>query len=184
MTAKDETSHRAWKPTKAELAFSTLSGILFIAEIIVCFFFYYNYYVLDILLYLGWAFLILGFIIMSLPRTALRTHGQIPEGKSWVHTTVVVDSGIYGIVRHPIYVGWIIDILALMLISQYWITIAFGTIPFLSVVHYTFMEDMTNREKFGDSYIEYSERVPMMNFMLGLVRYLRRREEKEMASYT
>ena len=102
-------------------------------------------------------------------------HGEIPEGKSWVHTTIVVDSGIYGIVRHPIYVGWILDILALMLISQYWVTIAFGAIPFLSVIHYTFMEDKTNVDKFGDSYVEYSKRVPMMNFILGLVRHFQRK---------
>ena len=141
MTVEDETSHRAWEPTKAELAFSTLSGILFLGEIIVCFCFYYNYYVLDLLLYIGWIILILGLIIMSLPQAALTKHGKIPEGKSWVHTTVVVESGIYGIVRHPIYVGWILDILAMMLISQYWVTTAFGIIPFLSVVYYTLEED-------------------------------------------
>ena len=165
---------RAWKPSKAELTLSVFFGVLFIAEIIACFFLYYNFYSLSISLWTGWIILIVGLLMMTFPRYELSKWGKVPEGKSWVHTTNVVDSGIYGIVRHPLYVGWLLDIFALMLISQYWITILLGVLPFASVIYYTYLEDRNNREKFGPAYVEYSKRVPMMNFILGIVRFRRK----------
>jgi protein-S-isoprenylcysteine O-methyltransferase Ste14 len=36
-------------------------------------------------------------------------------------------------------------------------------------------EDQRLIEKFGDAYVSYMERVPRMNFVLGLVRLLRQR---------
>jgi len=161
---------RAWKPSKAELALSVFFGLLFVAEIIACFFLYYDFYSLSVSLYCGWALLILGLLMMTFPRYELSKKGGIPEGKSWVNTTTVVDSGIYGIVRHPLYVGWLVDILALMFISQYWITIMLGVVPFASVVYYIYLEDRINHDKFGQPYVEYAERVPMMNFILGIAR--------------
>ncbi|MGY5877057.1 MAG: isoprenylcysteine carboxylmethyltransferase family protein [Candidatus Thorarchaeota archaeon] len=175
MTDMNEESHRAWEPSRVELAISVISGILFIVEIIVCFFFYYNAYALDIVMYSGWILLVVGFIIMSLPKYVLKERGGIPEGKSWVHTTTVVDKGIYGVVRHPIYVGWALTALALMLISQHWITVLLGALPFIVIVNYILVEDRNNVEKFGEPYVQYSERVPKMNFLVGLVRYYRQR---------
>jgi len=165
---------RAWKPSKAELTLSAFFGILFIIEIVACFFLYYNFYSLNIVLLVGWAILILGLLMMTFPRYELSKWGNVPDGKSWVSTTTIVDSGIYGIVRHPLYVGWMLDIFALMLISQYWITILLGVLPFASIIYYTYVEDQNNREKFGQSYVDYSKKVPMMNFILGAIRYRRR----------
>lgn len=113
--------------------------------------------------------------MMVLPRISLQKHGNPPEGKSWIHSTNLVETGIYGIVRHPLYVGWMLDIIALMLISQHLYTLLTGFIPLLMVYYFTRSEDSSNREKFGQAYIEYSQRVPMVNFILGLVRYLRRK---------
>ncbi len=175
MTDGNEGSQRAWEPSRAELAISIISGVLFIMEIIVCFIFYYNAYAIDVVLYSGWILMIVGFVIMSLPKYVLSERGGVPEGKSWVQTTILVDTGIYGVVRHPIYVGWGLTSLALMAISQHWVTILLGVIPFLSIVNYVLVEDRNNVEKFGESYIEYSTRVPKMNLILGLIRYYRRR---------
>ncbi|MGY5853800.1 MAG: isoprenylcysteine carboxylmethyltransferase family protein [Candidatus Thorarchaeota archaeon] len=175
MTDGNEESHRAWEPSRAELAISIISGILFMVEIIVCFFFYYNAYAFDVVLYAGWGLLIAGLVMMSLPRPTLKEKGEIPEGKSWVHTTTVVDTGIYGVVRHPIYVGWALDALALMLISQHWITVLLGMLPFIVIVNYILVEDRDNVEKFGEPYVQYSEYVPKMNFLVGVIRYYRRR---------
>jgi protein-S-isoprenylcysteine O-methyltransferase Ste14 len=168
---------RAWEPTNAEIIISSVSAIFFIAEIVVCFLLYYNFYAFDIFLYSGWILLLLGLVIMSIPRFELSKRGNIPRGKSWVNTTVVIDTGIYGIVRHPMYAGWIISILAMMVISQYWITILLGIIPLVVVIYYAYAEDRLNILKFGQIYTEYRESVPMMNFFLGLVRYRRRRKD-------
>jgi protein-S-isoprenylcysteine O-methyltransferase Ste14 len=165
---------RAWRPSRAELALSVLFGVLFIAEIIACFYIYYNFYALTASLLIGWAVLILGLLMMTFPRYELSKWGDVPDGKSWVNTTKVVDTGIYGIVRHPLYVGWLLDIFALMLISQHLNTFLLGVLPFFSVVYYIILEDRNNHEKFGQSYEEYATRVPMMNLILGAVRYRRK----------
>jgi protein-S-isoprenylcysteine O-methyltransferase Ste14 len=172
--SKNSEKAMAWEPTRMELIVSAISGILFIAEIVVCFLLYYNFYTLDLIFYSGWALLFLGLIMMSIPRFELSKRGNIPRGKSWVNTTVVIDTGIYGIVRHPLYVGWMISIVAMMLISQYLVTILLGAIPLMVVIYYAYSEDNLNAKKFGQPYIEYRRQVPMMNFLLGLVRSRRR----------
>ena len=133
---------RAWAPSIAEVVLSVMFGVLFIVEIVACFFLYYNFYSLSVSLYIGWAILILGLLMMTFPRYELSKSGDVPNGKSWVHTTTVVD----------------------------WITILLGALPFASVVYYAYVEDRNNREKFGQPYVEYSRRVPMMNFILGTIR--------------
>ena len=169
---------RAWKPSKAELALSVFFGVLFIVEIVACFFLYYNYHAMPILLLSGWVLLIIGLMMMTLPRDELSKRGGVPEGKSWVYTTTIVDTGIYGVVRHPLYVGWLLDIFAMMLISQYWITILVGVVPFASVIYYIYLEDRNNVEKFGQPYIDYQNRVPMMNFVLGAIRARRKNSSR------
>lgn len=166
--------HVDWRPSKAELTISLISGVFFIAEIAVCFLLYYDFYALDLIFYIGWVFLFLGIAMMSIPRFELSRKGKVAEGMGWINTTVVIDTGIYGIVRHPLYVGWIISIIAMMLISQYWVTSLLGFIPLIVVVHYAFSEERMNVNKFGQSYIEYRQRVPMMNFILGLWRSRKR----------
>lgn len=144
------------------------------AEIIMCFFFFYNTLSLNSIMYIGWAVLLLGFTMMVLPRVSLQKHGTAPEGKSWIHTTTLVDSGIYSIVRHPLYTGWMLDIVALMLISQHLYVVLTGIVPMLMVYYYTLGEDKSNRDKFGAAYVEYSEKVPMVNFIVGLARRAKR----------
>ncbi|TFF68397.1 isoprenylcysteine carboxylmethyltransferase family protein [Candidatus Thorarchaeota archaeon] len=171
-------SSRAWEPTKAELAISTVGGILFVAQILSCLF-NYNIYGMDVLLVVGWPLLILGIFMMALPRLALAKSGGVGEGKSWVQTTVLVDTGIYGVVRHPLYVGWLLDIIALGIISQSWVTILLGIGPFLMVYYFIEGEDGSNAEKFGDAYLDYSRKVPKVNFVAGLIRYFGRRRRTE-----
>lgn len=170
----EQEAQRSWEPSKIELVLSVVFGVLFVVEIIACFFLFYDFYSISILLYTGWVILILGFIMMSIPRYELSKKGGVPEGKSWVKTTVIVETGIYGIVRHPLYVGWLLTIFAMMFISQHWIPILLGVLPFTSVVYYVYIEDSDNKEKFGPPYAAYSMKVPMMNFVLGLIRYRRR----------
>ena len=102
--------------------------------------------------------------------------GGAQEGESWLATAVVVDSGVYAVVRHPMYLSFMLLILALMLISQHWLSVIFG-LPIM-VFHYLGMqaEEQSNIEKFGDEYKQYTERVPRVNFVAGIIRLLRCRK--------
>jgi len=173
---KEGKTHRPqWKPTWKDVVLYLVLGLLFIGQIVLCILFY-NWANLDWLLYLRWAILAIGFLMEMISGRAFQERGGAPDKKRWLQTTVVVDSGIYAIVRHPIYLGGILIVLALILISQHWLSVIFG-IPIM-VFSYASMrsEEQYNIEKFGDDYKRYMERVPQMNFFLGIIRLTRARK--------
>jgi len=92
-------------------------------------------------------------------------------------TTVLVDSGTYGLVRHPQWLGCIMLMSAAILISQHWLSAIIG-IP-ISAWSYseTLKEEKGLSIKFGDDYNRYMQRVPRMNLVMGIVRRLRRTGE-------
>jgi protein-S-isoprenylcysteine O-methyltransferase Ste14 len=171
---KEKTDKPQWKPTWKDLVFSSIGGILFIGQIVLCFLFY-NWAGLNVLLYLGWIILAVAFVLGWRARVAFEEKGRAEEGESWLATSVVVDSGVYAVVRHPMYLSFILLILALMLISQHWLSAVFG-IPIVVILYLGMrVEEQSSIKKFGDDYMPYMNRVPRMNFLLGLIRLLQRR---------
>jgi len=66
----------------------------------------------------------------------------------------------------------------LILISQSWIIAAMGVVVIsLSYVD-ILMADKYEIEKFGDDYKRYMERVPRINFLLGIIRWARPKKRK------
>ena len=163
-------THRSqWKPTWKDIVLWSVLGLLFVGQIVLCILFY-NWANLDWLLYLGWATLAVSFLIGMMSRRAFEEKGRAPDKKRWLQTTVVVDTGIYAIVRHPMYLSGILLILSPMLVSQHWLSVIFG-IPIM-VYFYASMrsEEQSNIEKFGDDYKRYTQKVPRMNFIVGTIR--------------
>jgi len=123
--------------------------------------------------YLGWAVLVISAIFGWLPIFEFRGKGAVPEGQSYIKTTVLVDSGIYAVVRHPQYLAGMLLSLALILISQHWIMVVIGVVAMGLNYAIAVRADQDLIEKFGDDYRRYMQKVPRMNFLLGLVRLLR-----------
>ena len=171
---EEKTKKPQWKPTWKECILYSILGILFVGQIILCFLFY-NWAGLDVLLYLGWAILVVGFGIGWMAHIAFYRRGESPEGESWLQTTVVVDSGIYAVVRHPMYLIGILYVLTLILISQHWLSVIFG-FPII-VFYYLSMRDEEQSciEKFGDDYKHYMQKVPRTNLLVGVIRLIQRR---------
>jgi protein-S-isoprenylcysteine O-methyltransferase Ste14 len=73
----------------------------------------------------------------------------------------LVDSGIYGLVRHPSYVGQIIMFAgcAFLYPSQYVVTFAI-TFALYAVLLHTRIEDHYLVERLGTNYVGYARRVP------------------------
>ncbi len=128
---------------------------------------------LDSLMYLGWILLIFSVIVIFLAGHEFQQKGGVPKGKHLVHTTILVDSGIYSVVRHPQYLGFILVVLSLVLMSQHWLSVISGILG--SVLFYIDVqqEERSNIEKFGDEYKLYMQQVPRMNLLIGLIRLLR-----------
>lgn len=117
-----------------------------------------------------------GAVFGWLPIFTFLRKGGVPKGKSYVHTTRLVDTGIYAIVRHPqMGTAWFLMCTSLMLITQHWASVALG-IPAMVLAYLNVLKaDQECIEKFGDAYRRYMERVPRVNFVAGIVRLIVRR---------
>ena len=146
-----------------------LCGILFMLQILV-FMFYYDFSGVVILRWIGWILLIVAFLLFTLSKSALKQHGAPEENKSWVFTTVLVQQGIYGVVRHPFSMGWIIMTIGLAFVSQYWLSILCMIVQLPLIALGIVSEEKMNVEKFETEYIDYQKSVPMVNLFKGLFR--------------
>lgn len=134
-----------------------------------------SYLGLEIPFYAGWIVLVVGLMFFFSPAIYYPKKGKPGEGKSFMDTRVLVDSGTYAIVRHPQVLGCILLMFAPILISQHWLAVIIS-VP-VSVWFYTeaVKEEKGLILKFGDDYKRYMQKVPRMNLLLGIIKLLRRK---------
>jgi protein-S-isoprenylcysteine O-methyltransferase Ste14 len=97
-----------------------------------------------------------------------RKSGGVNKGKSYIHTTKLVNTGVYSIVRHPQYLAGILLNIALILITQHWLSIVAGIIAVIIMYYDTLKAESRLIEKFGEDYKHYMGRVPRLNFVMGI----------------
>lgn len=151
-----------------------LYSLCMIAQMVLTFL-HYNSMGMDNVANLGWLVMAVSAVFGWLPIHAFKERGGVPEGKSYLHTTVLVDTGIYSMVRHPQYLAGILISLALVLMSQY----RWNAVLLVPVVAGTLLDsgraDRRLVEKFGEDYRLYMERVPALDPVTGSLRLLRKR---------
>jgi protein-S-isoprenylcysteine O-methyltransferase Ste14 len=128
----------------------------------------------DLISYGGIVLYVFSSIVFGiLPIAEFRKKGDVKRGKSYIHTTRIVESGIYAIVRHPQFITWMLWSVAGMLVFQHWVVIVLG----LPVFPLTYLDliraDRSLILKFGKEYSDYINRVPRINVVLGLYRFFR-----------
>jgi protein-S-isoprenylcysteine O-methyltransferase Ste14 len=128
---------------------------------------------------LGWIVWAVGMILVMAPIVMFPRRGGVPKGKSFVHTTRLVDTGIYGVVRHPPIFGG----------NSGSIRCYVAVIPSLAIcclgyrgssysLWSTRAEERRLPERFGGDYEAYMQKVPRMNLILGILRLYRRRKTR------
>ncbi len=108
------------------------------------------------------------------PIFILKKWGKVKQGKSYVHTTQLVKTNLYSIVRHPQYLAGILFSLSLMLLSLHWIVFMIGIIASSLIFMDIQAADQQAIEKFGEPYQEFMKTVPQVNFIVGITRKFRR----------
>ena len=130
---------------------------------------------LGVLRNVGWVILWGAGFLGVAPIFTLRRKGGVSKGQSYIHTTILVDSGIYAVVRHPQYLSFMLLNTGLMLVAQHWLTTVLG-VAAMGLDYLIALEaDREAIVKLGDDYTLYMARVPRVNFLIGLVRLLRRK---------
>lgn len=123
---------------------------------------------------IGWVILWISALFGWLPVFAFRKWGNIPRGRSYMHTQTLVDRGVYAIVRHPQYLAGILMGIGLTFIAQHWIVAIFGVVVVMTCLD-TSEEERNCSQKFGKAYEQYKKKVPRLNFILGIMRLLFKR---------
>lgn len=150
------------------------ASILIVVQYILAFF-VFKLPGLEPLQWAGWAVWVLSLIFGVAPIFILRQRGGVEKGQSYVHTTQLVDTSLYAFVRHPQYLGGILFSLSMILLAQHWVILVLG-IASIALFYLDILgADQEGLDKFGDDYRSYMQRVPRMNFLLGLMRWIRQR---------
>jgi protein-S-isoprenylcysteine O-methyltransferase Ste14 len=128
---------------------------------------------------LGWVIWAIGMVLVMAPIVMFPRRGGVPKGKSFVHTTQLVDTGIYAVIRHPQYLGGILAIFfATPLLYPHWLFLILG-IPGVVILYWSTIEEEKQLiEQFGDSYRSYMQKVPRVNLILGIIRLLSRQKHR------
>lgn len=125
----------------------------------------------------GWEDMwVLFCFLLSLSGLAIRwvTVGFVPAGTSGRNTQgqradVLNVSGIYSIVRNPLYLGNFITILGVVLsIKVWWLALIVSMFFFIYMERIILAEEKFLHEKFGDTYDQWREKTPVIipNFKL------------------
>ena len=118
--------------------------------------------------------LFIAILLIFLAIVTLRKHGQTLKETDFTATTTLVENGIYGVVRHPLYLGWLLTYPSAMMVSQHWVVIVFGVIGMVSMALISKREDLELTRKFGQAYELYINEVPRLNVIYGLYKKVRR----------
>ena len=135
---------------------------------------FYNNLGLDWVTNLGWLVLLVSALFGWLPIFEFKKHGGVQDNQSYVHTTKLVTSGVYCIVRHPLFLAGILITLSMMLISQHAHSLIAGLLASIVYASEVSSADMKLIEKFGESYIQYMDQVPALNRIKGIIQQIKR----------
>lgn len=128
----------------------------------------------DVLHTVGTIVLLSSPLFMFAPFYLLKRYGHLATGARFFETTRVVDRGLYAIMRHPQYFGYILLVLGFTLHSQHYSTAIIGGAAILLFYIQSVREERFCVERLGAEYVDYMRRVPRFNILLGSLRYLAR----------
>jgi len=128
--------------------------------------------------WIGWVMWLVGMLLIISPMILFPRHGDVPKTKAFVHTTRLVATGIYSVVRHPQYLGGILSVfVTTILLYQHWLFVVLGVIGSSVVYIGSLEEDKRLCNKFGKEYEDYMVKVPRMNILLGIFHLIKRKRK-------
>ena len=84
----------------------------------------------------------------------------------------LIERGIYGIVRHPMYLGAMICFLSYFFFHPHWLILLISSANIAIIYRFILQGEQQNITKFEDAYKRYMETVPRINLLAGIFRRL------------
>lgn len=131
--------------------------------------------------YAGGALLILSPIFIFLPFIQLPRLGG-SEGKTYMQTTSLVQHGLYAIVRHPQYLGYMLLVFGFSLLLQRWYGYLLASLSILGFYFQAGEEDLELARRFGPEFYTYRERVPQFNLFTGLLNWTDQKQDESITT--
>jgi protein-S-isoprenylcysteine O-methyltransferase Ste14 len=117
---------------------------------------------LSFLQWLGWVALAIGVMLVVLSITALARNRQ----------GGLVQQGVFGLVRHPMYLGAMFLFSAFVFFCPHWLVLAVSSANIAIVYWFVLQGERQNAVKFGAAYSAYQGSVPRVNLLSGVFRRL------------
>jgi protein-S-isoprenylcysteine O-methyltransferase Ste14 len=120
--------------------------------------------------------LVVAGVFIFAPFFLLRNHGRSEDARTYMETNAVVDRGLYALVRHPQYLGYMLLAAGFSLLSQHRLAFLSAATGVAGFSIQAVQEEAYCLQRLGEPYQAYLERVPRFNIILGIVRVLRGKE--------
>ena len=118
------------------------------------------------LVYTGLALYAPAVVLVIASFVTLRHRGKPESG--WEPTTVLIEGGVYKVVRHPLYFGCAIFTTGFMFVIQTVPATILGLVAIFCFFMASMKEDAFNVGKFGDVYREHMTKVSLWNPLRGI----------------
>ncbi|MDI6794026.1 MAG: isoprenylcysteine carboxylmethyltransferase family protein [bacterium] len=119
----------------------------------------------------GWTFFLLGITIRMVALYQLGSMYSLNVEIRAEHK--LVTEGIYVLIRHPLYLAYILDTVGIVLFLQRWYLSPVVLCVLIGWVVRIRNEETSLRHAFGPAYDTYAEKVPSLNMVTGIYRKTR-----------
>ncbi|MFW9943197.1 MAG: methyltransferase family protein [Candidatus Thorarchaeota archaeon] len=159
------------------IIFTTIFTTAFIIQIIMMFMFY-NELEITFLAYTGWLIWVFSLYFGLISFRTFKKRGNVEKGKMYVYTNKLVTKGPYAIIRHPQYLGGILFTISITFWTQKLLSLVLSIIIILLTYQWTYSEENNLIKKFGEEYKKYKEKVPRLNPILGIIKYISQKKKE------
>lgn len=124
----------------------------------------------------GGALTLVALVMLVVPVVQFKRSGGVARGDIFANTTVVVDTGLFAVVRHPQFLAMLLIALGVALLGQRWDVVVAGAAATGAFMVDFLRADRREVARFGQPYVEYMKRVPGWNPIAGVWRLVAARK--------
>lgn len=133
---------------------------------------------LPVLRVLGWAVWTCAIALIWASMISPRSKAIPQQRDDQSCASITFRGGIYAIVRHPRYLGWLLLYVAVIMLAQHWLALICAIPGIVCMCLISRVEDRRLVYKLGPAYEQYMRCVPTLNPLTGLARLLRDRLQR------